>query len=141
MATVLAEVEIGDRTYLIEKLSAEDQFHVFRRVMPLIRPIIETLKGNGGKLDILLAMSQDIASIPDEQLNYVIHKCLDHVAVNVQGAASLRVRVHGKMMFGDMDMGTMLQIMWAVIMENYRPFFQGNLASPSKSEAAAQETS
>jgi len=147
-------VVIGDRTYQIGKMSAQDQFHVFRRVMPLLKPIMETIKRGrkdlkeGEDLDIrqilqagvVAAISDDLANIPDEQLNYVIDKCLSVTSL-VQSGAVVPIMVNGRSMFQAMDMPTMIQIMWAVLLENFRPFLVGALAGQLNGGAATQGTS
>ena len=136
-----AEVTIGDRTYIIGKLSALDQFHVFRRVMPLMQPILNSIKkGMGFGPLTVLEISDDLAKIPDDQLNYVIYKCLDVVQVKTSEGALIRLRVNGQSMFGEMDLPMMMQIMWAVLMENFRPFLSGLLGSPSTAEPQTPAT-
>ncbi len=135
-----SEFEFGGKTYLIGKLNCEDQFHVLRRVMPLISPILLSLKqAQAGiavsKIAMMMVMSDDMAKIPDEQLNYVIHKCLAVVEVQTDGKP-LKLIVNGRSMFGEMDMPTMLQIVWAVLMEHFRPFLSGLLDGPSNVEEA-----
>lgn len=138
------EVTIGDRTYIAGKLGAKDQFHVFRRVMPLLTPILGMLQAemrgeSVNRLIMTMIMSEDLAKMPDDTLDYVIHKCLEVVEVQTEGKP-LKLIVNGRSMFGDMDLPTMIGIVWAVLMENFRPFLSGLLAGPSNGEAATLGT-
>jgi Phage tail assembly chaperone protein, TAC len=135
------EVTIGERTYIIGKLSAIDQFHVFRRVMPLLSPILESLKSGVGIGPLtMVAISNDLAKLSDEQLNYVIDKCLAVVQVQTDNKL-IRLMINGRSMFGDLDLPTMMQIMWAVLMENFQPFLAGILDRPSSVEVPIPATS
>lgn len=135
------EVAIGDKVYLIGKMNATDQFHVFRRVMPLLAPILESIRSGIGFGPLMLVkISEDIAKLSDEQLNYVINACMSVVEVQTAGKP-LKLIVNGRQMFGDMDLPVMLQITWAVLMENFKPFLTGLLAGPSKGEEPTSVTS
>ena len=146
----MSVVEIEGQKYEIGKMSAEVQFHVFRRVMPLIRPIMISLRAQGlqegssitGKVkaEILTSIADDLAEIPDERLNYVIDNCMNVVS-RVVGDQKLPLKVHGQRMFQDMDMLQLLMIMWAVLMETFGPFLTALLAGPSQGEGPASPTS
>lgn len=140
-----AEFEFGGRTYLIGKMGPRDQLHVLRRVMPLLSPILLSLKqAQSGvpfnKIGMMIVMSEDLAKIPDDQLNYVIDTCLSVVEVKTDGKP-LKLMVNGRSMFGEMDLPTMIQVMWAVLMENLRPFLSGLLDGPLNVEESTSETS
>lgn len=137
-----AQVTIGERTYTVGKMNAEDQFHVLRRVMPLVKPILESLKlGIGFNPLMLVQISEDLASLSDEQLNYVLHKCMDVITVQAGGSAPIKLRVNGRYMFADIDLPIMMQLTWAVLMENFRPFLTRALDGPSNVEPQTSETS
>lgn len=99
-------IELDDKTFKVDKLSVRDQFHVSRRLTPLLQsfiPIVKTVMVDlGKKLDEqedkqvdfkelaveLFNENQDsivnsvskftdiISSLPDEQLDYIMDKCL-----------------------------------------------------------------
>lgn len=134
-----ADVELLGKTYRIDKLSAADQFHVFRRVMPIIKPAFERLKAPGGtnKIELILAMSDTLSMLPDEPLDYVLGKCLGSVKVK-DGDRFYPLQVNGHLMYKDMDLATTMQVVWAVLMENFRPFLSGVIGAPLSDEEAAQ---
>ena len=109
--------------------------------MPLLSPILESLKSGVGFGPLtMLAISDDLAKLSDEQLNYVIDKCLATVQVETNGGAPMKLMISGRPMF-PIDLPVMMQIMWAVLMENFRPFLSGLLGSPSSEAPQTPEIS
>jgi hypothetical protein len=139
---------INGREITVLRMAVKDQFHVFRRVTPLLVPIYTALRA--GKInrtsksmmtvDVMMAMSSELAVLSDEQLDEVMDKCL--LTVQIQGPDgnyyNLMVptkgadgKVKGQLAYQDLDLPTLLQIVWAVLLENFRPFFSGMLESLS----------
>jgi hypothetical protein len=106
-------VEIKGNEYAIGKLGARDQFHVARRISPII---IELRKDDMASL--LLALSR----MSDEDTNYVLDRCL---AVcrrkNVGGGWDSLMAVQGNKFipaFSDIDGRTELELAGNVIEAN-----------------------
>lgn len=135
------ETEIEGKTFSIGRLNAFEQLHVFRRVMPIMKPVLLVLRAPGGasKLDMVMAMSETLANLPDEHLDYVLQKCLS-VSRRKDGDRFFPIMSGTTLMYQDMDMPTLLRLTWEVLMENFQPFFKGLLAGPSKDEAANPPT-
>jgi hypothetical protein len=129
------ETTIDGKTFSIGKLNAFEQLHVFRRVMPIMKPVLLVMRapGNTNKLDMVMAMSETLASLPDEHLDYVINKCLS-VTRRRDGERSFPLMQGSTLMYQDLDMPTLLRLTWEVLMENFQPFFKGLLAGPSIGE-------
>ena len=72
-----------------------------------------------------------IAKIPEEDVNYVIYKCLSVVKRN--GAVVCRGE---SIMFDDLDMNHLLPLTVAVIRTNLGNFIQGLLTKASSIKAA-----
>lgn len=135
------EVTIGDRTYIIGTIPVRAQFHTFRRVLPLMGPILESLKaGFGFSALTLISISDDLAKLTDEQLDYVMDNCLAVVQVEVKDSAPMKLMVNGRPMF-PLDLSTTMQLTWAVLMENFRPFLKGMLDRQSSAVPQTSETS
>ena len=135
------EVTIGERTYIIGTIPVRAQFHTFRRVLPLMGPILDSLKqGFGFGPLTLIAISEDLSKLTDEQLDYVMDNCLAVVQVVVPDGSPMKLMVNGRAMF-PLDLPTMMQLTWAVLMENFRPFLKGMLDSQSSERPQTSETS
>ncbi len=135
------ETTIDGKTFGIGKLNAFEQLHVFRRVMPIMKPVLQVIRMPGGasQLDMVMAMSETLSTLPDEQLDYVINKCLS-VASRKDGERFYPIMRGGTCMYQDMDMPQLLRLTWEVLMENFRPFFSGLLAGQSSNEATVAPT-
>lgn len=157
------EITIGplgqEVTYkIVIKLSAMKQFFIFKRLLPVVGTIAvasgilpKVMSGDTesakteimGRVDELSSsigpICQGIASMKDEDSEFVIFTCLDTVQRRTGGAWS-RITVQGsnRLMFEDMDLPTILQLVGKVIMENMAGFFsllQQESASVEKASA------
>ena len=142
-------IPIGGHDYTIGRLNALDQFHVSRKIAPIVptlMPIItEVAKGDLSKaiesielgdnneLGSLEPLAQALepfmeafAKMPEDDVNYVIHKCLSVVK------RSSSVVCRGQtIMFDDLDMGQILPLVVAVIRVSLGNFIQGLLTKAS----------
>ena len=142
-------ITIGEHDYTIGRLNALDQFHVSRKIAPIVptlMPIItEVAKGDLSKaiesielgdnneLGSLEPLAQALepfmeafAKMPEDDVNYVIHKCLSVV----KRGSSIVCRGQ-TIMFDDLDMGQILPLVVAVIRVSLGNFIQGLLTKAS----------
>ncbi|MEA1228765.1 hypothetical protein ODQ17_05260 [Acinetobacter sp. IRS14] len=149
-------MEINGIEYTIGRLNAVDQFHVSRKVAPIVpklMPIIaEVAKGDlakaidsidGGKrgdltdlqplADSLSPLMEAFAQMPDEDVNYIIFKCL---SVAKRGGAV--VCRNNTIMFDDIDMTQLLPLVIATIRVNLGNFIQGLLMKASSMQKQPQ---
>ena len=143
----MAEFEIGGRKYRSGKMPARTQFHVMRRMAPIL-PTMQASITIGIRLKaaqdagapITEAMKEEVATaglefigaigtLSDEATDYILDNCLAVVQVaqpEFSGKWS-PLRGAGGAMF-DLDMMAELEIVKEVVQDNYGPFFQGVLA-------------
>lgn len=128
-------VEINGQSYRIGRLDAKKQFHVARRLAPLLAGLGGALKGEAkGFAEMVAPIAEALAKMSDEDTDYVIDTCLAVVA-RQQGEGFQSVMVKGGgLIFQDIDLPAMLQITVAVIQQNLGSFFPGG---PSALNAAA----
>lgn len=142
-------IPIGGHDYSIGRLNALDQLHVSRKIAPIvpnIMPILtEVAKGDLEKViesiesgeneelgeleplaQALEPFTDAIAKMPEDDVNYVIHKCLS--VVKRGGAAVCR---NNTIMFDDLDMNHLLPLTIAVIRMNLGNFIQDLLMKAS----------
>src|SRR5690606_2426817 len=121
-------IPIGGHDYTIGRLNALDQLHVSRKIaliVPNIMPIltevskgdlervIESIEdGENNELEGLEPLAEAlepfmeaIAKMPEDDVNYVVHKCLS--VVKRGGAAVCR---NNTIMFDDLDMNHLLPL-------------------------------
>ena len=142
-------LEIGGNAYRINSMSAMTQFHVMRKLGPVLPGIVPVLaqaaaalpqadgQEDGGAsamttVDGVAAIAMaarplldGLAAMADADAEYVINHCLSAVMRRDSGGRSWNaVSRDGVTMFDDIDLMTSMQIVWAVLRENYTSFFR-----------------
>ena len=77
------EFEVGGHSYRARKMSAMDQLHCSRRVSPLLTAFgksIEDGVASDNPFESLGPITEFVSRLPDEQVDYVVSKCLSHVS-------------------------------------------------------------
>ncbi|WCM21358.1 hypothetical protein NDK50_07895 [Paraburkholderia bryophila] len=125
-------VEVGGHQYRIGRIDARKQFHVARRLAPLLAGLgASSFKDGGdGFAKFLGPLTDALSRMTDEDVDYVLDVCLSvcqRVQANGQGAPV--VARGGGLMFDDIDMGQMVQLTVKVIQENMQGFFPGAAAA------------
>lgn len=144
----MTELEIGGNTYRINSMPAMTQFHVMRKLGPVLPGIVPMLaqaataiphegEGQGygsamatvdGVAAIAMAaqpLLDGLAAMADADAEYVINHCLSAVMRKDTGGKSWSaVHRDGVTMFDDIDMIGRMQLIWSVLRENYAGFFR-----------------
>lgn len=127
-------VEVGGQKYRIGRIDARKQFHVARRLAPLLAGMSNAFGGNTGKTagfeKFIVPLTDALSGMSDEDVDYVLDICLgvcQRVQPNGQGAPV--IARGGGLMFEDIDMGQMIQLAVKVIQENLGGFFPGAAAA------------
>lgn len=155
------EVAVGGKSYRTGKLDCRTQFHISRRLMPLMVARLDGLRSLAVVLGVPgavaaardaelsrkadqkadeVAQSRDaeiedsvliasfmpvanaLAKMPEADVNYVIDTCLA-VCTRVEPGGLAPVMVEGRIMYSDLDMAGMMQLVNAVVKENCGNFF------------------
>lgn len=123
----MEEIEIAGNTYRIGKLSALTQFHMARRLAPLLAAVGVTA-GNlksAATLDLAELVgpaSEVLARMSEADVNYVLFGCLDAVQ-RKQGDRFAPVQVREALMFQDLEMPSMVRLVIEVLRTNLGSFF------------------
>lgn len=142
----MAEIEISGARYRAGKLNARQQFHVARRLVPLMGSLVSLLPAPGpdGKrpaldpMAFLEPMANAVAGLSDADSDYIMDTCLRAVERQVPGGAWAPVATAtGALMYDDMDLVAMLRLCAAVIQENLAGFLHAIPAPPPGGEGAA----
>ncbi|MBR8025233.1 hypothetical protein KDX27_40475 [Burkholderia cenocepacia] len=153
------EIELNGTRYAIGKLSAMQQFHVSRRIAPIIPPMIPVLLQFYEEMDktekvsadekqgvlalvtsvapVLQPFADALAGLKDEDAEYVFGTCLS-VVERWQGAGWAKVwnTAHKTSMFDDIGIDVMLPLVVRVVVANLGSFISGLLTSQASSPAA-----
>jgi hypothetical protein len=138
MEPFVSTTEINGTVYQIGRLTPKKAFHVSRRLAPFLGAILPHLrqlfeKDEDGKTpaadtflergaELLPAIADIIAKMPNEDCDFVIDTCLGVVLVK-QERGYAPVMASGVLMFDYIDMKVMMQLTLEVIKVNLADFF------------------
>lgn len=132
----MIEFEINGVQYRSDRMAAKKQFHVARRLAPLLAGLGgSALRGEkAGFAEFIGPIAEALSKMSDEDTDYVIDECLRTVQ-RLQGERWQSVTSRGgDLMFDDIDLPVMLRLTVAVIQQSLGGFFPGG---PSISTEAA----
>ena len=144
----MVEFELQGNTYRAGKLDAFKQFHVSRKIAPILPtliPVFVSLSRDnkltedlGAFSELLTPFADGIANMSDEASEYVIATCLSVVSRRQENDTWAKVWSGGGCMFDDMDLGVIIQIIIKVIQDSLGPFIQGLLMSQAGNNKTLQ---
>lgn len=148
----MSEPDIGGHTYSIGKLDAFLQFHVVRRLGPLVADAalaVRAIKSDqaAGREALLRTVLADLSKLPEDDANYVLKTCLGVVTRKraIDNGWDKILAPTGALMFpAEIDMSVMLQIVWHVLMDNLASFLNAlpsDLAAPGQGQGAPSNLS
>ncbi len=141
------EVELDGATYRVGRLNAFQQWHVFRRIVPLFGAFEgfseKQDEARASLLAHLMPLFEAARGMSDEDTNYVLNTCLSAVTVRDKVTKGWsRLSQGGGLLMFEISMTVMLRLTMYVIMENLSDFFtraaSGDLPAAAESQAANQ---
>jgi hypothetical protein len=146
----MREFRIGDHLYRARQMNARQQFHVARRLAPLVGQVAALSGLLAGSQDsnalfdtMLMPFAQALSKVSDADCDYVLDACLS-VTQRQSGANGSMVwsdvwnaRAQ-RMQFEDIDdVGSMIQIASEVLQDNLGNFFSTAGPTPASPPLAA----
>lgn len=132
------EFELEGKVYKTGKLDARTQFHIVRRLAPVIGEIAPFAQGKVG-VEALPILANAISKLTDADADYVIFGLLKVVVRKQdQGLGWGPVSTDDQLMYDDITMPLMLKLAWKAFGFNMSGFFS---ALPSASKEAPQKQS
>lgn len=130
----MLEFENGGNEYRTNKLSAMQQFHLSRKIAPVIPRLVPLFlqlakqpngEMNYGAMAIALEpFAEALAAMQDDHAEYVVNVCMSSVMRKV-GKDYTPVMSKGQFMFDDMDLGALMPMVVKVIWDNLGNFITG----------------
>lgn len=127
---------IGGRNFTLSKMDAFKQFHVVRRVGPILTELLPRLaqlkavKETASEKEQLEQMAQvatpvlaGLSKLSDVDADYVLHTLLSCVEVQQPIGNWAKVFANNMLMVNDLDLPTMMQIASRAFMFNLSGFF------------------
>lgn len=157
--TTTTDFTVGDRAYRAERLSAMDQFHLSRKLAPLLPPLaplfIKAIDEGapGGLTQNLLAFielaepfAEALSELKDETAEQLMNMTLASVKIETVPGTWTPLWLPGAKMATVIelnDLGKLLPIVLKVIDINLRPFIEGFLTrreEPSQKESSGENS-
>lgn len=150
----MAEFTVNGQNYRTAKIDAMRQFHLSRKIAPIIPALIpvftklsESKKDKAAKplsndiagmAHLFEPFAEAIAEMSDEAAEYVMGTCLS-VVQRQQGTTWTNVwnKQQNVCMFDDIDAGVMVQLAAYVVRESLGPFLAGLLSTSAQPQAQA----
>lgn len=111
--------------YLVEPLAARKQFHILRRLTPILAGLAGAAQGGGAdNVEAILSKIGDgLSSLNDEDADYCFFGLLSSVKRKQVGAGWIDVVVENNVMFSDLKMQILLQLVVKSFQANFNDFF------------------
>jgi hypothetical protein len=126
----VAEFDVNGVKYRSGKMNAFQQFHVTRKLGPILAKLgpslVDKTKPDSSMLEMLEPVLDALAEMPETDCDYVLHRCLAVVQRAADRDANIWTPVWNepakKLMFNDIDMAAMIQISIQVLGDNLGNF-------------------
>lgn len=145
----MTDFTINDLQYRSGRLNAFQQFHVARKLGPVLAklgpaflavtptpggPVAVEANNTNAWIEKLEPLVDALAAMSEEDCNYILMRCLS-VVQRYQGSAWAQVwnEPAKRLMFDDIDMPVMIQIAIQVLGDNLSNFFSGPQSNSNQS--------
>ena len=129
------EFELNGIEYRVSQLDARRQFHIMRRLSPMLAELAAAVNVQSDGLDALQPLANALAGMSDSDADYCLFGLLACVQKR-QGKTWSKICVDNQLMFADMTMPVMLQIAVKAFQFNFSDFFKSpaQILKPSASK-------
>lgn len=127
----MAEFVIDGSSYRAGKMPARTQFHVLRRMTPMVEPLFALMGGGITDVTAVATFAKAVGALSDEDGDYIIDHCLTVVQRKQSETvwSNVTTPAGNHLMFPDIDLTVQLEIIARVLHENFDPLFQKGLAA------------
>lgn len=118
------DFKAGGLTLRPVQINARTQFHVARRLAPLLGRVGEIEAVQDDPLAAAVVLGQAIAALPDDQVDYILDAALDGAEVKQDGGLGWQpLRVRGALMY-PLDLPALLTVVGHVLWANMAGFMR-----------------
>lgn len=128
------QVVLKDKTFVVEKMSAMQQFHILRRMLPLLKGV-DSKSGDNALSSIL----DGLGSLSDSDSEYILYGLLKHVKIQ-ESNTLCDVCSGSTLMYQNLELPDLLNLAFNVIKHNLSGFLAAlpsdfkNLASKASAQ-------
>lgn len=119
------ELKIEDIKYKVDKLEARRQFHLVRRIAPLLAGAALSRTKDGAKdfNTVIAAIVNSISKMSNEEADFILDTCLSVCSRDVNGQWAAVQAPNSTALMYPLEMDTQLQLAVAVIEDSLGGFF------------------
>ncbi len=139
----MEEIEIKGRTYTIKKLPVMQQFHVMRRMAPILAAFVDGIPSGADIANSMASfdltkIGEEIAALSDKDSEYILNTCLGAVLYrDPEAERDFKIQVRpGVMAYEFIELPEILQLTGAVIKLNLSGFMAAVPSATSDKGAA-----
>lgn len=133
------EFDLDGHSYRVGKIDARAQFHIVRRLAPVIGELAPAPQGGKGGIEALPAIAGAVANLTDADADYCIFGLLRVVSRKQPNGLGWGPVATGELlMYDDITMPQMMKLAWEALSFNMSGFFA---AMPSALKEAIQKAS
>lgn len=123
----MEEFEINDKTYRVSKLNAKKQFHIVRRLSPVLGTLAAALDDDIKGLEAIPSIANAISTLSDNDADYCIFNLLSVIKRKQdKGLGWGPITTTGdQIMYDDITLQVMMRLVWKSLYFNFHDFFQG----------------
>lgn len=131
MVTVI-DFSIGEKEFKAGKINAMKQFHVVRRIAPILGDLIPVLKKFEGmseeelkkdQIESLAPILNGLAKLSDKDSEFVLYSLLAAVEMKQDLGNWAKLSNGEQLMFNDLELPVLLQVAGRTFMHNLTGFF------------------
>lgn len=128
----MGEFEVKGLKFKVHKISAFKQFHIVRRLAPILGelgPAMKKLQGLKGpdleknQFDLIQPVMNGISKLSDEDSNHVLLGLLEAAYMKQDSGNWANMVISGQLAFDNLDLGVLLQVAGRAFAFNLSGFF------------------
>lgn len=121
----MSKFEVKGKNYSSSPLDVFIQFHITRRLAPIIGSLVMLRSAMLRPEDMMPSLVEGLQKMSDTDSEYIIHNCLAVTQREIEGGngwGPIFSASSKRMMYADVDMLVMLMITWNVLQDNLGDF-------------------
>ena len=134
------EFELSGVEYRAAKIDAMKQFHIVRKLAPLMAEFAPKAGATDSKGPAIEGLANALAKMSDADSESLVHALLGSIKrKEKQGLGFSNITNGESLMFQDIDLKTMMQLAWQALQFNFKDFFSALTSTLDGANQTASE--
>lgn len=135
------QFELNEKTFKINDIPTETQFHLLRKLAPVIEPLMKAAKKEGSdEMEIVSGLADIISEMEDSRADFCLYTLLDAISIKEdKGIAWSRIVAPCKtrLAYSNINVLEMMTLAYRSFIHNFKDCFQ---SLPSNLTGILQQT-